>query len=95
MTEPVTRLEVDRAIAAEPAAIFDILRSPEGHVAIDASGMLMSAEGELLRCHALPDNEKVEGIDARWRRGMVDVSMVTDADDPRIASRLLRARFAM
>jgi len=46
MTEPVTRLEVDRAIAAEPAAIFDILRSPEGHVAIDASGMLMSADGE-------------------------------------------------
>ena len=40
------RLEVDRAIAAEPAAIFDVLRSPAGHVAIDASGMLMSAEGE-------------------------------------------------
>lgn len=40
------RLEVDRAIAAEPDVIFDILRSPDGHVAIDASGMLMSAEGE-------------------------------------------------
>jgi hypothetical protein len=40
------RIEVDRAIAAEPAAIFEILRSPDGHVAIDASGMLMSAEGE-------------------------------------------------
>lgn len=42
MTE---RIEVQRAIAAEPTAIFDVVRSPEGHVAIDASGMLMSATG--------------------------------------------------
>ena len=40
------RIEVQRAIAAAPEAIFEILRSPQGHVAIDASGMLMSAEGE-------------------------------------------------
>ena len=40
------RLEVDRAIAADPATIFDVLRSPTGHVQIDASGMLMSAEGD-------------------------------------------------
>ena len=40
------RLEVQRAIAAAPAAIFDVLRDPQGHVAIDASGMLMSATGE-------------------------------------------------
>lgn len=40
------RIEVDRVIAAEPSAIFEVLRSPAGHVAIDASGMLMSAEGE-------------------------------------------------
>lgn len=47
MTDSSPRLlEVDRAIAAEPSAIFDVLRSPAGHVAIDASGMLMSAEGE-------------------------------------------------
>jgi Polyketide cyclase / dehydrase and lipid transport len=43
MTE---RLSVERAIAAEPAAIFDVLRRPDGHVAIDASGMLMSASGQ-------------------------------------------------
>jgi hypothetical protein len=42
----MTRFEVQRAIAAEPHEIFEILRSPQGHVAIDASGMLMSAEGE-------------------------------------------------
>lgn len=45
MSEQTTRLEVDRAIAADPAAIFEVLRSPAGHVAIDASGMLMSADG--------------------------------------------------
>ena len=41
-----TRFEVQRAIAADPSTIFEILRSPEGHVRIDASGMLMSADGE-------------------------------------------------
>ena len=39
------RIEVSRAIAADPAAIFAILRDPNGHVAIDASGMLMAATG--------------------------------------------------
>src|ERR1700728_47155 len=40
------RIEVTRTIEAEPAAIFAILRDPQGHVAIDSSGMLQSAEGE-------------------------------------------------
>ncbi|MGO8962000.1 MAG: SRPBCC family protein [Streptosporangiaceae bacterium] len=40
------RIEVQRTIDAEPAAIFAILRDPQGHVAIDSSGMLMSAEGD-------------------------------------------------
>jgi hypothetical protein len=40
------RIEVTRPIAAPPSAIFDILRSPEGHVAIDASGMLQDFTGE-------------------------------------------------
>jgi hypothetical protein len=40
------RIEVSRRIAADPAAIFAILRDPSGHVAIDASGMLMSSTGE-------------------------------------------------
>lgn len=44
MTEQ--RIEVERMIAADPSAIFEILRSPEGHVQIDASGMLMSSSGE-------------------------------------------------
>jgi hypothetical protein len=40
------RIEVQRTIEAEPAAIFAILRDPQGHVAIDASGMLQDATGE-------------------------------------------------
>ena len=40
------RIEVRRTIAGEPAAIFAVLCDPQGHVAIDSSGMLMSAEGE-------------------------------------------------
>jgi len=41
-----TRLEVQRTIPASPEAIFEVLRSPHGHVAIDSSGMLMDATGE-------------------------------------------------
>ncbi|MFY9887359.1 MAG: SRPBCC family protein [Streptosporangiaceae bacterium] len=40
------RIEVQRTIGADPAAIFAVLRDPQGHVAIDSSGMLQSAEGE-------------------------------------------------
>ncbi|MGQ0468170.1 MAG: SRPBCC family protein [Sporichthyaceae bacterium] len=39
------RLEVTRVIPATPAAIFAVLCDPSGHVAIDASGTLMSATG--------------------------------------------------
>jgi hypothetical protein len=51
MTE---RLEVQRAIAAEPAAIFRLLTDPQGHVAIDSSGMLMAASGD--RIEAVGDS---------------------------------------
>jgi Polyketide cyclase / dehydrase and lipid transport len=40
------RLEVERTVAAKPATIFRLLCSPQGHVAIDSSGMLMDATGE-------------------------------------------------
>jgi hypothetical protein len=40
------RLEVERTIAADPSAIFMVLTDPHGHVAIDASGMLMDATGD-------------------------------------------------
>jgi Polyketide cyclase / dehydrase and lipid transport len=40
------RIEVQRTIKADPAAIFRVLCDPGGHVAIDSSGMLMDATGE-------------------------------------------------
>jgi hypothetical protein len=40
------RLEVQRTIAADPATIFRLLCDPQGHVAIDSSGMLMDATGD-------------------------------------------------
>jgi hypothetical protein len=36
---------VTRPIPASPEVIFDVLRSPAGHVAIDASGMLQDFSG--------------------------------------------------
>jgi len=39
------RLEVQRMIEADPAAIFRVLCDPQGHVAIDSTGMLMDATG--------------------------------------------------
>lgn len=43
------RIEVSRSVAAEPAAVFALLTDPQGHVSIDASGMLMSATGDRAR----------------------------------------------
>jgi hypothetical protein len=40
------RFEVQRAIAADPAAVFRVLCDPHGHVVIDSSGMLMDATGD-------------------------------------------------
>jgi hypothetical protein len=40
------RIDVQRTIPADPAAIFAVLSDPEGHVAIDSSGMLMGSTGE-------------------------------------------------
>ena len=40
------RLEVQRTIAAGPSEIFKVLGDPQGHVAIDSSGMLMDATGD-------------------------------------------------
>jgi hypothetical protein len=40
------RLEVQRAVAAEPATIFRLITDPQGHVTIDSSGMLMAASGD-------------------------------------------------
>ena len=43
------RMEVERTIGAAPAEIFAVLSDPHGHVTIDASGMLQSADGDPVR----------------------------------------------
>jgi hypothetical protein len=43
------RFEVARQIAAPPAAVFAVLTDPRGHVTIDSSGMLQSADGDRVR----------------------------------------------
>ena len=40
------RMEVSRPMQSPASVIFDIVRSPAGHVAIDASGMLQDYSGE-------------------------------------------------
>jgi hypothetical protein len=45
----IERIEVSRAIAATSTEIFSLLTEPEGHVAIDSSGMLMSSSGQPVR----------------------------------------------
>jgi hypothetical protein len=40
------RIEVQRIIPTDPATIFAVVSDPQGHVAIDSSGMLMAATGE-------------------------------------------------
>ena len=44
--ETVERFEVSRTIPAPAAAIFAVLRDPQGHVDIDSSGMLQDFTGE-------------------------------------------------
>ena len=43
------RIEVQRLIRARPSTIFGVLCDPQGHVAIDSSGMLQSATGVKVR----------------------------------------------
>jgi Polyketide cyclase / dehydrase and lipid transport len=43
------RFDVQRTITATPAKVFALLSDPNGHVTIDSSGMLQSAEGDPVR----------------------------------------------
>jgi hypothetical protein len=45
VTAAAERIEVSRTIDAPASAIFEVLSSPAGHVAIDSSGMLQSFTG--------------------------------------------------
>ncbi len=43
------RIEIQRSIAAPAPDIFALLCDPQGHVAIDSSGMLQDADGDPVR----------------------------------------------
>jgi Polyketide cyclase / dehydrase and lipid transport len=77
------RLEVQRAIAAQPAEIFSVLTDPKGHVAIDSSGMLMSASGQ--RVSAVGDSFTVhmdrEALND-YPMGLYDVVVTIAKFDP-------------
>jgi Polyketide cyclase / dehydrase and lipid transport len=78
------RIEVQRTIEADPAAIFAILADPQGHVAIDSSGMLQSAEGE--RVTAVGDSFVVhmdrEALNDYPELGRYDVTVRISAFEP-------------
>lgn len=73
------QLTARRFIEAEPAAVFAVLCDPEGHVDIDSSGMLQSAEGD--RVAAVGDSFTVH-MDREskgdYPMGRYDVEVVID-----------------
>jgi hypothetical protein len=78
------RIEVQRTIEAEPEAIFAVLRDPQGHVAIDSSGMLQSADGEPVS--AIGDTFAVhmdrESLNDYPELGRYDVTVQISAFEP-------------
>ena len=42
------RISASRYIPATPEEVFAVLRDPQGHVAIDSSGMLQDADGDVV-----------------------------------------------
>lgn len=77
------RLQTSRVIDAGAADVFAVLADPQGHVAIDASGMLQDAKGEVV--HAVGDRfvvhmdrEALGDLDM----GKYDVTVVITALEP-------------
>ncbi len=85
MTDETTteRLQVQRTIPADPATIFGVLCDPQGHVAIDSSGMLMDATGEPV---AATGDTFVVHMDREalndYPMGLYDVTVTITAFDP-------------
>lgn len=84
-----TRIEAERLIAAPAADIFALLCDPQGHVAIDSSGMLQDAEGEPVR--AAGDSFVVhmdrESLNDYPELGRYDVTVtIRDLDPDRLIS---------
>lgn len=79
------RMEVQRAIAASPEEVFAVVADPQGQVAIDSSGMLMSAEpgtitkvGDEFTIHM--DREALNDIPALGLYDVTNVIIAFEAD---------------
>lgn len=82
------RIEVTRVVRATPAEVFAVLCDPQGHVAIDASGMLQAADGDPVSAvgdsfvvHM--DRESLGDID--WGEYDVTISITAFEQDREIA----------
>ena len=87
MSDPLPgpeRIETRRTIGVPAPAIFALLRDPQGHVAIDASGMLQDADGGLVS--AVGDSFVVhmdrEALGDRPDLGRYDVTVTIRSYDP-------------
>lgn len=86
MTE---RIETHRTISAPAADIFAVLCDPQGHVAIDSSGMLQDADGDPVR--AVGDSFVVhmdrESLNDYPQLGKYDVTVeITEFEQDRLIS---------
>jgi hypothetical protein len=83
--EPVDseRMEIERLIPADAAAIFRVLSDPQGHVSIDSSGMLMDATGDPVQ--AVGDRFVVhmdrESLND-YPMGLYDVTVIIETFEP-------------
>ena len=77
------RIEVQRTVPAEPSEVFGLLRDPAGHVAIDSSGMLMSASGSPVDAvgHTFVVHMDREALND-FPMGLYDVTVVITAFEP-------------
>ena len=71
------RIEIERTIPADAAAIFRVLSDPQGHVTIDSSGMLMDATGDPVKA---VDDSFVVHMDREslndYPMGLYDVTVI-------------------
>jgi hypothetical protein len=86
MTE---RIETERTIAAPAPDIFAVLCDPQGHVAIDSSGMLQDADGDPVK--AVGDSFVVhmdrESLNDYPQLGKYDVTVeITEFEQDRLVS---------
>jgi hypothetical protein len=83
------RIEVQRTIPAPAADIFAVLCDPQGHVAIDSSGMLQDAEGDPVTaaCDSFVVHMDRESLNDFPQLGKYDVTVsIRDFENDRLIS---------